>query len=36
MNDAPYTGTIGSNPIVVAVLAVVLFTLGRRVPSVGS
>lgn len=31
MNDAPYTGTIGSNPIVVAFLAVVLFALGRRI-----
>ena len=31
MFDAPYTGTIGSNPIVVAVVAVVLFVLGRRV-----
>jgi hypothetical protein len=31
MNDAPYIGTIPSNPIVVAVLAIVLFTLGRRI-----
>ncbi len=31
MNDAPYTGTIPSNPIVVVVLAVVLFVLGRRI-----
>jgi hypothetical protein len=31
MFDAPYTGTIGSNPIVVALVAVVLFALGRRV-----
>ena len=31
MNDAPYIGTIPSNPIVVAVLAIVLFALGRRI-----
>jgi hypothetical protein len=31
MNDAPYTGTIGSNPIVVVLLGIVLFALGRRV-----
>ena len=31
-----YNGTIGSNPIVVTLLAVALFALGRRVSSVGS
>ena len=31
MNDAPYTGTIGSNPIVVVVIAIALFVLGRRI-----
>ena len=31
MNDAPYTGTIPSNPIVVVVLAIALFLLGRRI-----
>jgi hypothetical protein len=30
MNSGAYNGTIGSNPIVVAVLAIALFTLGRR------
>ncbi len=31
MNDVPYTGTIGSDPIVVALVAVILFALGRRI-----
>ena len=31
MNDAPYTGTIPSNPIVVVVLAIALLVLGRRI-----
>jgi hypothetical protein len=31
MNDAPFTGTIGSNPIVVTVVGIALFFLGRRV-----
>jgi hypothetical protein len=31
MNNGQFNGTIGSNPIVVALLAVALFTLGRRV-----
>ena len=30
MNNGSFNGTIGSNPIVVAVLAVALFALGRR------
>ena len=31
MNNGAFNGTIGSNPIVVTVLAIALFTLGRRV-----
>ncbi len=31
MNNGTFNGTIGSNPIVVAILAVALFALGRRI-----
>jgi hypothetical protein len=31
MDNGIYTGTIGSNPIVVAVLGIALYLLGKRV-----